>query len=626
MAQTIMPADGKRDTNGSSRTVRLAGSTWVASLLVVLIAAKAALLALRLHDGAGPTPGPWVPLALLYEDLRLIAAAALSVGLAGALAGRHPSLRSALARCGVVLYGAIVFWTAGNVPVARALSSPLTAAMVHATGTAISDSVRTYVTPANVAVPLLLGLAAAALPRALRHARALAPSRWVRTGAVLSVAALTVGIAMGPHAARKSDVSGWHRNAVLTFARTSLGTDGGAQVPLPSLDSGACRPLDPPAAPDPGLSDLIGLARDRNIVWITLESTGARMLGAYGADSGMTPHLDELARDAVVFQDAYAGYPESIKGLYAVLCARLPPAATDAAALDARRAPCRTAATLLAEAGWRTGLFHSGWFAYLGMRGVVIDRGFETLVDAASIDSPQRTSFGVDDRATANRLLAFVDGLPAGQRFFAAFMPIAGHHPYHAPGRAPRPLVERDDHDAYLNEMHVADDAVGLLRAGLKVRGRDDKTVYVVVGDHGEAFREHPGNVAHALYVYEENVRIPFFIAAPGAIAALRRVRATASLLDLTPTTLALAGVPVPSGTAGHSLLDGTRRVARFFTDQGVERWGLRDGRWKLIWDADVGRARLFDLATDSGETRDVAAAHPTEVAHHLRCLGRMPL
>jgi arylsulfatase A-like enzyme len=340
----------------------------------------------------------------------------------------------------------------------------------------------------------------------------------------------------------------------------------------------------------------------------------------------MTPHLDALARNAVVFNDAYAGYPESIKGLYAVLCARLPPTATDAAALDARRAPCRTAAAALTEAGWHTGLFHSGWFAYLGMRGVVGDRGFGTLVDAATIDSPLRTSFGVEDGATANRLLTFVDGLPPGGRFFAAFMPIAGHHPYHAPGRAPRPLLERDDHDAYLNEMHVADDAVGVLRAGLTARALDDKTVYVVVGDHGEAFREHPGNIAHALFVYEENVRVPFFIAAPGAITGLRRIRAPASLLDLTPTTLALAGLPLPEGTAGHSLLDGTTRVARFFTDQGVERWGLRDGRWKLIWDADVDRARLFDLATDPGETRDVAAAHPAEVTRHLRCLGRIPL
>lgn len=622
-----MPAHEKTDTTGPRPAHPVWTGARLASLLVVLVAAKLALVALRVHDHAGPRLGPWLPLALIHEDLRLIAAACAAVYLTRLLTGHHPRLRSVVARFGLVLYVAVVFWTAGNVPVARALSSPLTSAMVQATGAAISDSVRTYVTPANVVVPLLLAAVAAALPGWWRRrARAPATPRRAAARVTLVGAALMAGVVMGPHAARSSDVSGWHRNAVLTFAATSLITDRAQRLPLPSLDSAACRPLDAVAAPDPTLSDLVGLARDRNIVWIILESTGARMLGAYGADTGMTPHLDALARDAVVFRDAYAAYPESIKGLYAVLCARLPPAATVAARLDARQAPCRTAATALTEAGWRSGLFHSGWFAYLGMRGVVTGRGFDTLVDAATIDSPLRTSFGVDDRATAKGLLAFVDGLPAGQRFFAAFMPIAGHHPYHAPGNAPRPLLERDDHDAYLNEMHVADDAVGLLRAGLTARGLDDRTVYVVVGDHGEAFREHPGNIAHALQVYEENVRVPFFIAAPGAITAHRHFGAPASLLDLTPTTLALAGLPIPAGTGGHSLLSGPRRMVRFFTDQGVERWGLRDGRWKLIWDADVHRARLFDLSADPGETRDLAADHPSEVARYLRCLGQIPL
>jgi arylsulfatase A-like enzyme len=208
-------------------------------------------------------------------------------------------------------------------------------------------------------------------------------------------------------------------------------------------------------------------------------------------------------------------------------------------------------------------------------------------------------------------------------------MPIAGHHPYHAPGDAPRPLPERDDHDAYLNDLRVADDAFGVLRDGLVARGLDEKTVYVVVGDHGEAFREHPGNVAHALFLYEENVRVPFFVAAPGAIGAQRRAPQLASLIDLTPTTLALAGLlSDPHQSAlyeGRSLLaPEAPRVARFFTEQGVRRLALRDGRWKIIADADAGGVEVYDLLADPGERHplggDAAAAG---VAKHYRaCLG----
>ena len=191
------------------------------------------------------------------------------------------------------------------------------------------------------------------------------------------------------------------------------------------------------------------------------------------------------------------------------------------------------------------------------MRAVVEGRGFQELRDAATIASPYRSSFGVDDRSTADAVLAFVDSLPRGQRFFAVFMPIAGHHPYRAPGAAPRPFPETTDPDAYANDIHVADEAFGRLRAGLRARSLDDRVVYVVVGDHGEAFREHPANIAHALFIYEENVRVPFVVAAPGALAAPgagARPTQLASLLDLAPTTLALAAVRIPQQYEGQSL------------------------------------------------------------------------
>ena len=305
-----------------------------------------------------------------------------------------------------------------------------------------------------------------------------------------------------------------------------------------------------------------------------------------------------------------------------MLCGRAPPPGTEASELPRGRVPCAPVAEAFARAGVRTGLFHSGWFAYLGMDAVVRDRGFDVLVDAGGVDSRTRSSFGVDDRSTARRLLAFVDQAPRGQRFFAVFMPIAGHHPYHAPGVGPRPLPETSDHDAYLNDLHVADDAFGALRDGLRARDLDDKTVYVVVGDHGEAFREHPGNLAHALYLYEENVRVPFFIAAPGAPFAPRRAPQLASLIDLAPTTLALAALPPQPAHEGRSLLTASApRVARFFTEQGARRGGLRDGRWKVIVDADVGRTEVYDLATDPGE-RDDRSAEAARIADaYRRCL-----
>ncbi len=509
----------------------------------------------------------------------------------------------------ILLWALLTAWLALNVPVARVMGSPLSYGFLHATGAALGDSIFRYVTPANVAMPIVLLVAGFHLWRRPLPAPASARAR----GAVLLLAA-TLAI-LGPFAARRTETLGLYRNAAALLIETTLArgrTADGARLAACAVD---------PAGASVDLRPLRGLAAGRNVLWVLLESTSARVLTAYGAALEVTPHLAKLARDALVFDHAYAAYPESIKGLFSMLCSRMPPAGTEASDYTPERYPCPAVPALLRRAGYRTALFHSGRFAYLGMDTVVRSRGFEVLRDAATIASPNASSFGVDDRATVRELLAFLDGLPRDARFFAVYLPIAGHHPYRAPGGGPRPFAEHGMRDAYLNDLFSGDDAFGQLRRGLEVRGLDDKTVYVVAGDHGQAFEEHEGNLAHALYLYEENVRVPLLIAAPGRLGPQRRAPQLASLLDLAPTTLALVGLPVPTQYEGRSLCDPGPRMVRFFTEQSLPRAGLREGRYKFLLDEDTGRGRLYDLASDPGERADIAAAHPERVARYRACL-----
>src|SRR5262249_37244683 len=123
----------------------------------------------------------------------------------------------------------------------------------------------------------------------------------------------------------------------------------------------------------------------RNVVWVVLESTAARYLKLYGADRDPTPRLTALAKSGVVFDNIYAVYPESIKGLFSMLCSPAPAAYTSADRYTARDVPCASVSEQFAAAGYRTALFHSGRFVYLGMRGIVEQRGFQTLADAGDV-------------------------------------------------------------------------------------------------------------------------------------------------------------------------------------------------------------------------------------------------
>ena len=82
-------------------------------------------------------------------------------------------------------------------------------------------------------------------------------------------------------------------------------------------------------------------------------------------------------------------------------------------------------------------MFHSGRFRYLGMEAIINGRGYQTLEDAGDIGGNHNSSFGVDEPATVARMLAWIDGLPRGQRFFLTYLPIAGHHPYATPEHGP---------------------------------------------------------------------------------------------------------------------------------------------------------------------------------------------
>jgi glucan phosphoethanolaminetransferase (alkaline phosphatase superfamily) len=552
------------------------------ALLIALVVAKTITL-IALRDGVGWSP--WFPIVYYWQDVLV----ALAFGLADRILGR-PSIAW-------TLYAVIAIYAAINVPITAVLSSPLTPALVRASGGALSDSIRHYLTPFNVAGLALPIVAAAIAPRLLmRRAAAVTPMGWM-----IAAAAAAAVVCAGPFATARAETHGLHRNAIGAFVETSIVRVAAARHDVDWRASPF--PAAVPTEPVPRLGGFAGAARGRHVVLVTLESTAARYLGLHGASPDPAPRLSALARDAIVFDRAYAVYPESIKGLFATLCSRYP--AFDVPAERLADAECPSLAAMLRASGYATALFHSGRFDYLGMRAVIERRGFDTLEDAGAIGGNVQSSFGVDEPATVRRMLEWIDRRPGGSPFFLTYMPIAAHHPYFTHG--PRAFPGDSDFDAYRNAVHEGDAALGALVDGLISRGLYENTLFVIFGDHGEAFGQHPGNYAHTLFVYDENVRVPMVIAAPGAISGTTRVSRPASVVDVAPTIAALLGLPSSAAHDGTSLLAPGARMSFFFTDYSIGWLGLVDGCWKYLLEIDTGRSRLFDVCTDPDEKNDVA-------------------
>jgi lipoteichoic acid synthase len=562
------------------------------SLLIVLVACKATTLVLLRE--AVPI-SPWMPVAYLWQDALLVLAFAVVDGI----------VRSRVIAW--TLYSAVVVYAALNVPITAILSSPLTLTLMRASGSALADSIAHYVTPTNVAavcVPLALAIV---LPLLLRRtAMRASPSRAsLRGAAVASVAALALVSALGPIAVARVETRGLHRNAIGALIASAVPRVG-------SSDEAAdwrASPFESGSSDD--LSRLKGIARGRHVVVVVLESTAARYLRPYGAAEDPMPALTALTKEAVLFDRAYSVYPESVKGLFTTICSRY--TAFDTAPDLYADAPCTPLAATLRAAGYRTALFHSGRFEYLGMRSMIDNRGFDLLEDAGAIGGNLQSSFGVDEASAVRRILAWIDARDRAAPFFALYMPIAGHHPY--PSNVPGPFDGATDQSRYLNALHEADVALAALIDGLKARSIYDDTLLLVLGDHGEAFGQHPGNFAHTLYIYEENVRVPYAIVIPGAVTSAVRPRRLASLLDTAPTIVELLGLPPVKEHQGSSLLDPRARMALFYTDYSLGWLGLVDGCWKYLYEIDSKRSRLFDVCVDPDERTDRASSFPERAA-----------
>ncbi|MCU1275940.1 MAG: hypothetical protein JWO48_3371, partial [Bryobacterales bacterium] len=306
-----------------------------ASLLFVFVLAKLAVLNGHTLQWSFLTPVAYlwqdVLIALLFAALDAIIR---KIGLTGRLTW--------------YIYWALAIYTAVNIPVGRAVSTPLTWPMLRAARGPLADSLLLYATWTNMLLIMTTLAAAAILPRLFQRV----PRRFL----LMTAAGALPIVALGPMASARVETLGLDRNTLVALM-TSIAPRVHAQ---PAADDWRISSFDAGAGED--LLRFRGIANGRNIVLVSLESTGAQYLPLYGADEQVTPNLSALARNAVVFENAYAVYPESIKGLFSVLCSTFP--AFDSTPESYEKIPCRSVAAVLAAFGYRTGLFHSGRFAY----------------------------------------------------------------------------------------------------------------------------------------------------------------------------------------------------------------------------------------------------------------------
>ena len=473
--------------------------------------------------------------------------------------------------------------------------------------------------------PVLLLALAWAIRRLLDAAIARHPAGRLWPVAVAGIAAYTTA-AFGYFQLQDETITGSrHENPAVVILRTALADPGSNLFLMPTSVGDSDFRGQPAALPIASTAPEAARTTLRNVVVVVAESVGDAYVGARFNGYPTTPNLDALAAGGIRFAHHYAPMPSSSRSLFSLLTGLYPRVAFRGETRQFPDLEVDTLTSVLHDAGWRTALFYSADLRFEWADRFLEGRGIETLRDVRDIPCERpviatrwRFLDSVEDRCTVDAAIDWLDE-GAGSPFFLLVWTNAAHHPYHVRGEqfpfAPQtPLLDR-----YLNAVRATDDAIGRLLDHLEEAGELDRTLIVVVGDHGQAFGEH-GLFGHNQSIYEEEIRVPLILANPLLFGGSTD-RTVGGIVDLAPTILDLLGKSPPAVWQGRSLFAADRAPRTYFAAGHRDMLtGFRDGPLKYSYNATRDLLEIYDLEADPGERRPRA---PSD-AERRYALGRL--
>ena len=425
-------------------------------------------------------------------------------------------------------------------------------------------------------------------------------------------------------------------------------------------DAGEIAVARPRVSWAPRPADLVGRsARDRragragrgpNVLIYLVDTLRADRLGCYGNAAGLSPNVDALAADGVLFERVAAHSSWTTPSVVSVLTGLRPSRHGVNARLSVLPAEAVTAAELLRKGGYETAGFSTN--AYITERSG-FGQGFDHF----------EFRYERSHQVTA-AVSSWLDRRDCGQPFFLYVHTVDPHAPYeptqayrerfarqvgdpavgtvaHIRALGDKALAATDEVTADLRRLYDAevaenDDAFGALVEELRRRGLWQETLAVFLADHGEEFREH-GVFGHGWDLYGEVLDVPLIVRAPGGLRG-HRVPELVQQTDVLPTVLEAIGLAFPEGLDGEGLWGVVRNGGRaphdprpalsYMDYEGRRGVAVRLDRWKLIEPLSPGFApgrELYDLAADPGERVNVAGRYPVR-SGSLAALARREL
>src|SRR5437879_4439493 len=330
-----------------------------------------------------------------------------------------------------------------------------------------------------------------------------------------------------------------------------------------------------------------------NVVMISVEALSAEFLAAFGNREGLTPRLDRLAGEGMLFTRLYATGTRTVRGLEA-LALSAPPIPGHSIVKRPDNDQLFSLGEVFRQKGYEPLYFYGGYAYFDNMEAFFSGNGY-TVIDRTAL-KPEEISFeniwGVADEDLFRLAIGELDKRHAARKpFFAHIMTVSNHRPFaYPPGRIDIPSGSSRE-----GAVKYTDFAIGQFIDDARAKPWFDRTLFVIVADH-----THKGRGRTELP--PENYHIPLIVYAPGHVPP-RRIDTIASQIDVGPTILGMLDFSYRSRFFGHDILsegaDRQRALLANYQTVGYYRDGivveLKPKRRHRIVDAATGRERAED-------------------------------
>jgi lipoteichoic acid synthase len=357
----------------------------------------------------------------------------------------------------------------------------------------------------------------------------------------------------------------------------------------------------------------------RNVVLIHLESTRAEATTPYNNSRQTTPFLDELAKNSLLAEQYYTTVEHTSKASVSVNCGIDPHLVQPVTEASSNGIPAPCLAGLLKDQGYSTAFFQSSTQDFEDFGDLVKNLGYEDYYPLETMDTDgfRRVNyFGYEDDIMLGPSQQWLE--EQGHRpFMAEYLLGAGHHDYRCPDSGYEAEDSSNNYllDRYLNCMRLQDNFLRDLIDQYKKLGFYDNTIFVIYGDHGEGFGEH-GLYVHDDIPYQEGLKVPLIIHAPGLLEGAQRVDGLSNHTDILPTVLEMLGYEVKDGEyPGYSLLHPIPEERPLFFSCFHEDQCLTsiEGSEQYIYHYGNRPDEVFDLSKDPTEQNDLAREYSQE-------------